>query len=77
LADNRSESPGIKLFVIWDDNLGERVGVFENDMATVLAYKDKAGLLKSRNTLAAGDTGEFAHTATRRESNFSTGTGKF
>ena len=76
-AEDCPQSASVQLAVIGNDDLSEGGIAAKNDVATFLTANVKAGLTQRAHTLAAGDAGKFVHTATKRVSNRSAGTGRW
>jgi len=64
-------SASVQFATIGDDHLGMRIVAAKNHAASFLAAQLKTFLLKRLQTIAAGDTRKFAHTAPCKVSNLS------
>ena len=62
--------------MIRDNNLGEGIVPAEDDVAPFLAAQPETCFLQGLQTIPPGHTRQFAHTATSKVSNLSSGTGK-
>jgi hypothetical protein len=76
VSDDRTQSTPIEFAMIGNNHLCEGFVTPEDYVTALPSFDIETGFLKSSNTLVTGDSGQFAHTATTRTSNLSSGTAK-